>query len=124
MQIIFLPSLSRQVSGSSKLTMMLEGKLRLNEVLMMLTLKAFLNFLVISKKRFKTVMELFSDGIHKTTRKSHIEVGARKKLKRKIKKKTPHLQNKLFSFPQNLQKKKKKKFFLNNNLVKKKKKIN
>ncbi len=76
MQIIFLPSLSRQVSGSSKLTMMLEGKLRLNEVLMMLTLKAFLNFLVISKKRFKTVMELFSDGIHKTTRKSHVRVEA------------------------------------------------
>ncbi len=67
MQIIFLPSLSRQVSGSSKLTMMLEGKLRLNEVLMMLTLKAFF---------FKTVMELFSDGIHKTTRKSHVRVEA------------------------------------------------
>ncbi len=83
MQIIFLPSLSRQVSGSSKLTMMLEGKLRLNEVLMMLTLKAFLNFLVISKKRFKTVMELFSDGIHKTTRKSHVESGASRKSRRK-----------------------------------------
>ncbi len=68
--LLFLPSSSKQVSSSSKLAMMLEGK--------RVCKNAFLNILGISKKRFKTVTELFSDGIHKATRKPHVRAEAAK----------------------------------------------